>query len=193
VYTTTNQAINPFEIDSTSIRQLNKSSMARRNAKLTNRAWRLLRLALLWARKGGMFKQNRVLLQIRLFKTLKLRHSRQSPRLQLEREFSFEETPVFRFKTSSLRFLPCVTPSVDQDFNQDELDLLVYQREKEHEEIEHDHREGEHVELIEEGERLEEKGIDARAEEFIARFYEEMKLQRQISAIQYYEMLERSV
>jgi Cotton fibre expressed protein len=193
VYTTTNQAINPFEIDSTSIRQLNKSSMARRNAKLTNRAWRLLRLAVLWARKGGMFKQNRVLLQIRLFKTLKLRHSRQSPRLQLEREFSFEETPVFRFKTSSLRFLPCVTPSVDQDFNQDELDLLVYQSEKEHEEIEHDHREGERVELIEEGERLEEKGIDARAEEFIARFYEEMKLQRQISAIQYYEMLERSV
>lgn len=166
--------------------------MARRNTKLTNRAWRLLRIAVLWARKGGMIKQNRVLLQIRLLKTLKLRHSRQSPRLQFEREFSFDETPTFKFKTPSLRFLPCITPSVDHDFDRDELDHLFYDREKEHVQIEHDHREEELVELIEEGERLEEKGIDAKAEEFITRFYEEMKLQRQISAIRYYEMLERS-
>ncbi|XP_078159667.1 uncharacterized protein LOC144555261 isoform X1 [Carex rostrata] len=168
--------------------------MARRSAKLTNRAWCLLRLAVLWARKGGMFKKNRALLQLRLFKTLKLRHSRQSPRLQFEREFSFEETPNFRFKTPSLRFLPCITPSVDHDFDQDETDLLFYRREKEHEQIEYDDREAEFVELIEQGDqRLEEKGIDAKAEEFISRFYEEMKLQRQVSAIQYYEMLERSL
>jgi Cotton fibre expressed protein len=166
--------------------------MARRNAKLTNRAWRVLHLAVLWARKGDMFKPNHVLLRVRLLKTLKLRHSGQSPRLQSEREFSFEETPTFRFKTPSLFCLPCVTPSVDQNFDQDELEHLVYQRQKEHEQIEHDHKEEEHVELIEEGERLEEKGIDTRAEEFIQRFYEEMKLQRQISAIRYYEMLERS-
>ena len=167
--------------------------MARRSAKLSNRGWRLLRLAVLWARKCGMyFKQNRVLLQLRFLKTLKHRHSRQSPRLQFEREFSFEETPSFGFKTPSLRFLPCITPSVDHDFDRDEVDLLIYQREEEHEQIEYDDREAESVELIEEGERLEEKGIDAKAEEFITRFYEEMKLQRQISAIQYYEMLERS-
>ncbi|XP_078159663.1 uncharacterized protein LOC144555258 [Carex rostrata] len=166
--------------------------MARRSAKLTNRAWRLLRLALLWPQKGGMFKQNHALLQLRLFKTLKLRHSRQSPRLQFEREFSFEETPSFRFKTPSLCFLPCITPSVDHDFDRDETDLLFYRREKEHEQFEYDDREEGFVELIEERERLEEKGIDTKAEEFISRFYEDMKLQRQISAIQYYEMLERS-
>ncbi|XP_078159669.1 uncharacterized protein LOC144555262 [Carex rostrata] len=165
--------------------------MARRSAKLTNRAWRLLRLTVLWAQKGSMFKQN-CALQLRLFKTLKLRHSRQSPRLQFEREFSFEETPSFRFKTPSLRFLPCITPSVDHDFDRDEADLLFYQREKEHEQFEYDDREEGFVELIEERERLEEKGIDTKAEEFISRFYEEMKLQRQVSAIQYYEMLERS-
>ncbi|KAF3322714.1 Cotton fiber expressed protein [Carex littledalei] len=166
--------------------------MARRSATLTNRAWRLLRLTVLWAQKGSMFKQNRALLQLRLFITLKLRHSRQSPRLQFQREFSFEETPSFRFKTPSLRFLPCITPSVDHDFDRDETDLLFYQREKEHEQIEYDDREEGFVELIEERERSEEKGIDTKAEEFISRFYEEMKLQRQISAIQYYEMLERS-
>ncbi|KAF3322712.1 Cotton fiber expressed protein [Carex littledalei] len=147
--------------------------MARRSAKLTNRAWRLL--------------------QLRFLETLKLWHSRQSPRLQFEREFSFEETPSFRFKTPSLCFLPCITPSVDHDFDRDEADLLFYQHEKEHEQIEYDGREAEFVELIEEGDqRLEEKGIDTKAEEFISGFYEEMKLQRQVSAIQYYEMLERS-
>ncbi|KAJ4764463.1 hypothetical protein LUZ62_074838 [Rhynchospora pubera] len=168
--------------------------MARRSTKLTNRAWRLLRLAVLWARKGNMFKQNRVLLQLRLLKTLKLKHSRQSPRLQCgDKQFSFDETPAFKFKTPSLRFLPCITPSVDHDFDADEVDFLFYRPGKEHDQIEYNEREQECVEFIEEGDRLEEKeGIDAKAEEFITRFYEEMRLQRQISAIQYYEMLERS-
>ncbi|KAI6705836.1 hypothetical protein NL676_008798 [Syzygium grande] len=47
----------------------------------------------------------------------------------------------------------------------------------------------------EEGGRMgieEEQGIDTRAEEFIAKFYEQMKLQRQISYLQYREMLNRS-
>ncbi|KAI6705832.1 hypothetical protein NL676_008794 [Syzygium grande] len=38
----------------------------------------------------------------------------------------------------------------------------------------------------------EEQGIDRRAEEFIAKFYEQMKLQRQISHLQYNEMINGS-
>lgn len=35
--------------------------------------------------------------------------------------------------------------------------------------------------------------IDAKAEHFIAQFYEQMKLQRQLSYVRYYEMLDRSI
>ena len=36
-----------------------------------------------------------------------------------------------------------------------------------------------------------EDGIDSKAEEFIERFYEQIKLQRQVSYLQYMEMLQR--
>ncbi|KAJ0980610.1 hypothetical protein J5N97_008865 [Dioscorea zingiberensis] len=39
----------------------------------------------------------------------------------------------------------------------------------------------------------EEEGIDVKAEEFIAKFYQQMKLQRQVSLLQYNEMLYRSM
>uniref|UniRef100_A0A0A9B6D4 Uncharacterized protein n=1 Tax=Arundo donax TaxID=35708 RepID=A0A0A9B6D4_ARUDO len=39
----------------------------------------------------------------------------------------------------------------------------------------------------------EDAGVDVKAEEFIARFYAQMKLQRQISWLQYNEMMERSI
>ncbi|KAI6694644.1 hypothetical protein NL676_022354 [Syzygium grande] len=38
----------------------------------------------------------------------------------------------------------------------------------------------------------EERGIDSRAEEFIDKFYEQIKLQWQMSYLQYKEMLNRS-
>ncbi|GJN31233.1 hypothetical protein PR202_gb19602 [Eleusine coracana subsp. coracana] len=43
------------------------------------------------------------------------------------------------------------------------------------------------------GDGAEDAGVDVKAEEFIARFYAQMKLQRQISWIQYNEMMQRSV
>ncbi|KAJ3676283.1 hypothetical protein LUZ60_003695 [Juncus effusus] len=184
-------------------RKQKENTMARRRStKITNRAWRLLHIAILWARKGSVFKLNRVFLQVRqlhLLKTLKLKQSRQSDRRYCaEREFSFDETPAFKFKTPSLRFLPCIAPDVDNDYDQDEVDFLFYKHDKEcdnlieYEKYEYDEREDESVDLIEESE---ENGIaiDQKAEQFITRFHEEMKLQRQMSAIQYYEMLERSV
>jgi hypothetical protein len=39
----------------------------------------------------------------------------------------------------------------------------------------------------------EDAGVDVKAEEFIARFHAQMKLQRQISWLQYNEMMERSI
>nr|ACR34783.1 unknown [Zea mays] len=39
----------------------------------------------------------------------------------------------------------------------------------------------------------EDAGVDVKADEFIARFYAQMKLQRQISWLQYNEMMERSI
>ncbi|CAL4951980.1 unnamed protein product [Urochloa decumbens] len=43
------------------------------------------------------------------------------------------------------------------------------------------------------GEGGEDAGVDVKADEFIARFYAQMKLQRQISWLQYNEMMQRSV
>ncbi|KAF0910118.1 hypothetical protein E2562_001345 [Oryza meyeriana var. granulata] len=44
-----------------------------------------------------------------------------------------------------------------------------------------------------EGAGGEDAGVDAKAEEFIAKFHAQMKLQRQISWLQYNEMMERSL
>ncbi|KAF3323825.1 Cotton fiber expressed protein [Carex littledalei] len=143
-------------------------------------------------KKRQIDQQSRRLLQLRFLETLELWHSRQSPRLHSSGSSLLRNTKLQIQDTFSL-FPSLHYAFVDHDFDRDEADLLFYQREKEHEQIEYDGREAEFMELIEEGDqRLEEKGIDTKAEEFISGFYEEMKLQRQVSAIQYYEMLERS-
>jgi len=43
------------------------------------------------------------------------------------------------------------------------------------------------------GDGAEDAGVDVKAEEFIASFYAQMKLQRQISWLHYNEMMERSI
>ncbi|KAL8170345.1 hypothetical protein V2J09_022149 [Rumex salicifolius] len=158
--------------------------MGQKRSRAASRAWRILRIALLWARKGGILK-------CRLMSELKAlyRHS-SSLDSYGERELSFDETPILRLgmsRPSSLRFkLPCIKPSV-VDFDDE-----IYARgrrpsgllESEMEEDSGD-KEGE------ESEEDEEERIDERADEFIARFYEQMKMQRQVSYIEYQEMLRR--
>ncbi|PKA48403.1 hypothetical protein AXF42_Ash020966 [Apostasia shenzhenica] len=169
----------------------------KRHSAVVARAWRILRLALLWARKGGAFKQ-------RLLLDLKNLHPRgasaASNRLRyFERQFSFDETPAFHFKMhrpASLRHLriPCITPAVAFDDDDDEIIFercreMRFLESRENGDDEKDQSDGDGVE---EGEETEDE-IDSRAEKFIVEFYEQMKLQRQISYLEYDEMLQRGM
>ncbi|PIA61170.1 hypothetical protein AQUCO_00300591v1 [Aquilegia coerulea] len=172
---------------------------------LSRRAWNLLRLALLWARKGGALRRG-LMVELRLLPNYikNLRHvdARESIHYR-EKEFSFDETPLFNFKMhrpSSLRFhmpsLPCIKPQVDFDYEfngDDDEDTSVY------------YQEGRKSYLTQESfcsgydedDRLnaaeiipvEDEAIDLKAEEFIANFYKQMKMQRQISYLQYDDAL----
>nr|XP_010938310.1 uncharacterized protein LOC105057408 [Elaeis guineensis] len=180
--------------------------MGKKKMALANRAWSLLRLALIWARKGGVLKRS-VMFDLRLLpaylRSLKSGGGH-SDRLHYgEREFSFEETPIFQFKTPSMRLprLPCITPAVNFDINDD--DYILFKREKKNE---YSDRESETKCSMDSGEDgqdndddaelmeiEEERGIDSKADEFIAKFYTQMKLQRQVSLVQYNEMLHRGM
>ncbi|KAJ8565855.1 hypothetical protein K7X08_008431 [Anisodus acutangulus] len=112
-----------------------KSKMHRKRSVVARRAWNVLRLALLWARKGGIFK-NRHLVDLRLLpKYIKsLGHSNDHGALHYgEREFSFDDTPIIHVKMhrpASLRFkmpnIPCIKPQVDFDFENDQYDDEMY-------------------------------------------------------------------
>ncbi|XP_062210982.1 uncharacterized protein LOC133912329 [Phragmites australis] len=189
------------------------------------RAWRMLRLAVLWARRGGAAQSLRLLRTLRRhghgFATL---GGARGDRLRYgEREFSIDETPAFRFRTPSarvLRLIPCIAPAVpdtpglygdDRYFfcaaRERDGDRAAYcygaDRESECENDEESCADEEQLleramaeacrasTAAEEG--GEDAGVDVKAEEFIARFYAQMKLQRQISWLQYNEMMERSI
>lgn len=123
-----------------------------------------------------------------------------------ECELSFEKTPIINFKMhrpSSMRFrmprIPCITPHGDFDYdfesNDDNDDNFTsYCNGGVRESIlmgghdEDDEDKGYEVcEAIIPGD----EEIDHKADQFIAKFYEQMKLQRQRSYIQYNEMLNR--
>ncbi|MBA0715144.1 hypothetical protein Golax_014066 [Gossypium laxum] len=170
------------------------------------RAWRLLRLFLLWTRKSGVLRR-RLMMELRLVpKFLKgLGHTSPSPPGQIyfkERQLSFDETPIFHVKMhrpASMRFLlPCISPQ-DVDFDYDfgidgEDDVYGYDSGIKSHSCE---KQGEEQGNDKERKRsactlpLEEEGIDSKADKFIANFYEQMKLQRQISYLEYTEMLNR--
>ncbi|KAL3625987.1 hypothetical protein CASFOL_029536 [Castilleja foliolosa] len=157
------------------------------------RAWDILRLALLWARKGGMFK-NRFILRLNVVqKGIIKKLGRHSPRggalVYGDRELSFDDSPVIRVKmsrpNSSMRFMiPCIKPhdfdyDYDLEFDDDHENDINYhgiENVKDQEEEEEENWECD-----------DDEGIDLKAEEFIAKFYEQMKLQRQISYLKYNE------
>ncbi|XP_058077662.1 uncharacterized protein LOC131226027 [Magnolia sinica] len=178
--------------------------MAKKRTAFTNRAWNLLRLALFWARKGGIFKKGTIL---DLFK--RLRSPPSDSIYYGEREFSFDETPLFHSKMqwpSSMRFrylphIPCINPSIDfnDDLDHDGYNNGSYDREDGSSYFRRDvdggdrnDRSGDRDGGGGDGLNGGDEGIDSKAEEFIARFYEQMKLQRQVSYLEYNEMLHRS-
>lgn len=186
------------------LQSIYQPSMAESWKKKTNRtaikhkAWSLVRMALLWARKGGVFKRW-PLLELRnlLSKHLKaLAHHNNSDRYLSrygERELSFDETPLFNAKKkkirrpTSMRFLlPCIASPIEFDYEfgmdgQDYSDEVISYGydEPSVEKCDRTDKDDEEEE--------EEKGVDVRAEEFIAKFYEQIKLQRQISYMKYRE------
>jgi hypothetical protein len=167
-----------------------------------NRAWRLLRKAVLWARRHGI-----------------VGHERRGERLRYgEREYSIDETPAFRFRTPSarvLRLIPCIAPAVpdtpglcyvsDRYFfsdslrgNKDAASCYYGYGGADHAEIVCDDEScsADEEQLLERamaGDGVDDAGVDVKAEEFIARFYAQMKLQRQISWLRYNDMMQRSV
>uniref|UniRef100_A0ACD5X066 Uncharacterized protein n=1 Tax=Avena sativa TaxID=4498 RepID=A0ACD5X066_AVESA len=186
---------------------------AMRKASVGGKAWRLLRLAVLWARKGSAAHS------LRLLKTLRrsgvgLGGGRKEQLRYGEREFSIDETPAFRFRTPSarvLRFIPCIAPAVPDTpcvYGDDRYFFCgarerdegcvgdYYDDDGEPSECGIESVEGEQLlerAMMEAAESGEDAGVDVKADEFIANFYAQMKLQRQISWLQYNEMMQRSV
>ncbi|KAE9464090.1 hypothetical protein C3L33_03990, partial [Rhododendron williamsianum] len=169
--------------------------MHKKKSGVANRAWNLLRLALLWARKGGVFKHGLMLDDLRLFpKFLKSGLIGQSSTQRAaiyygERELSFDHTPIIDVKmhrSSSLRFwlprIPCIIPQVDFDynFNFDNNKEFLSRYKFEYDEGRKSFSNGDDDENCE---VCEDEGVDAKAEQFIAKFYEQLRMQRQFCSI----------
>ncbi|CAA2959936.1 Hypothetical predicted protein [Olea europaea subsp. europaea] len=163
--------------------------MQKNNSEFTRRAWKIIRLALLWAREGGVFRKR---LGISLntlpnyIKSLRQGGRSGGSLIYGERELSFDATPLIHVKMhrpSSLQFkmphIPCINNPQVLDFEHD-FDF------NDREEFEMDYDNGVKERFSNGGDDDE---IDLKAEEFITKFYEQMKLQRQISYLQYKEML----
>jgi hypothetical protein len=158
--------------------------MPKNNSRSAQSAWKILRIATF-----GVWKR-RMMMELRLFpkflRTLQGNKATTTTRNTLyyfEREFSFDETPMFNVKMLcpvSIRFLiPCLaTPQDDFDYD------LHYQKHSAYD-YENYNFKGDDQQEEEEKVSKEEEGIDLRAEEYIKNFYMEMKLQRQISYLQY--------
>lgn len=177
-------------------RSLSSSSSSSSRAGPGQRAWRLLRLALLWARKGGVLKC-RLMAELRhgakyLKAGLHSHHHKHTKGMIRygERELSFDDTPVIHLKMSrpnSLRFIiPCIKPHVvdfDYDFGDDDDDgwcdgvggkrSFLGCGAGDCDEVQGDDHQGWY--------ENDDEGIDDKAEEFINRFYQQIKLQKEIS------------
>ncbi|KAK8636088.1 hypothetical protein V6N13_004798 [Hibiscus sabdariffa] len=185
----------------------------KKKSDVTQRAWNLLRLALLWARKGGVFKR-RLMMELRLvpkfLKGLAQTSTRNDHRMisshYKERQLSFDETPIFHVKIhhhhhrpASMRFLlPCISTEevdFDYDFGVNDYDngresystSTGSESDVEVEECGYEGSDEKENSPYRHSNEFEDEGIDSKAEKFIANFYEQMRLQRQISYLEYTE------
>ncbi|XP_076894041.1 uncharacterized protein LOC143546219 [Bidens hawaiensis] len=162
----------------------------RSRSDVSPRAWRILRLALLWARKGGVIKKRFMLDLSHYLKTLGQSKKGNGALQYGDRQLSFDATPVIHIRMhrpNSMRFrlphIPCINPHVDCkdmfDFDDESDRYSCYEARnsfligngKEY----YDEYDDEDDETCEEHEM----GIDLKAQEFIDKFYEQLKLQRQ--------------
>nr|CAD1816915.1 unnamed protein product [Ananas comosus var. bracteatus] len=152
---------------------------------LAQRLWCLLRKALLWARKGGALNRRLVAdLRVVCNRLRSLRGGRSSSMLRYDElhyrecELSFAETPTFQLKMFKSKFR-CINPAVDSDdeehfeykYDDDDdddknSDALYLEYDKENYECRSKHEDG---------------SVDRKADEFIAKFYRQVRLQRELS------------
>jgi hypothetical protein len=151
-------------------------------SQMSRKAWNRLRLALFWARKGGRISSLTKL--VATFRQL-IGTSNDDKFITnyyyQEQEFSFDKSPIFHIKmrrsSSSLPFrFPCIHPNqVDFDDSNDDDDLFYLKNNGEAKQL-----------FLTSNDDIvacdaNDEGIDERAEEFIAKFYEQVYLQKQIS------------
>ncbi|CAL5357716.1 hypothetical protein CsSME_00047432 [Camellia sinensis var. sinensis] len=190
--------------------------MDRKKSRAAARAWNILRLALLWARKCGVLKIRRLVMVLRrfhkFFKTL-AHYSTDCRRSTTtihycERQLSFDNTPITHVKMhrpSSMRFkmprIPCINhPQVDFDYNFESNGDNDYEMNCDFiDDDDDDDDDGARKSFLKGGNEddcedivaCDDEGIDLKAEQFIAKFYKQMKMQRQVSYLQYNEMIDR--
>lgn len=191
---------------------MGRVQMKMMKSNVGGRAWNLVRVALLWARKGGVLK-NRLFMFKDLPRYVKSLHDRRSDYVHRrrdpcalhygERQFSFDDTPIIHVKMhrpASLRFklphIPCINPpALDFDFDfdgrsnavDDDDDIVFFNECDDNEKRFIEDSADDHQCCDDDGG----EGIDTKAEQFIAKFYEQIKLQRQISYLRYNEMIAR--
>lgn len=173
-----------------------------KKSNTARRAWNNLRLALLWARKGGVLRRRLMLNLPKYIKSLRHHERRGALRAYGERQLSFDDTPVIHVRMhrpSSLRFklphIPCINPArvdFDFDFNDDNDEGFYYDdvvaRKSFLKSADDDEEYYGYDQVCEDKiQESDDQGIDMKAEEFIAKFYEQIKLQRQISYLQYHD------
>ena len=149
----------------------------KKSSVVADKAWNLLRLSLLWARKIAVFKRG--------LKVKGLGQKAPTDQIHyLKRQLSFDRTPVFHVKkdrlTGSMRFLfPCVgakTVEFEYDIGAGE-DGGVYgicsRRESNY--LTEEEKEEYECSGCENKSQIEEEGIDSRAEKFISEFYSQIR------------------
>ncbi|GAB2282217.1 hypothetical protein Dimus_016766 [Dionaea muscipula] len=184
----------------------------KRSSNAAQRAWELLRLALLWVRKGGLSVELRTLTKC-MIKRVNISSSHTNIKYYREHEYSLDNTPVIHIRrikgrmggTSGIRMpriiIPCIGMTEEVDSMDDDaygdgrgfhkstfLENVADEEEREREE--NCDEDGGTPDYGEAG-LEDDQGIDAKADEFIAKFYEQIKLQRQNSYIQFYDMINR--
>lgn len=154
-------------------------------AMFAQRLWRLLRRVLLWARKGGAVNRRLVAdLRVVCNRLRSLRGGgRSSSMLRYDElhyrecELSFAETPTFQLKTFKSKFRRCIDPTVDSD------DEEHY--EHKYDDDDDENSDASYLEYDRENyecrSRREDGGVDRKADEFIAKFYRQVRLQRELS------------
>ncbi|XP_047326247.1 uncharacterized protein LOC124929910 [Impatiens glandulifera] len=141
--------------------------MQTKRKNVGRRAWNIIRLAVLWARKNA---ESRRVFVMDLGKCFSRRRSDSGAALRYgEREMSFHSSPVNHVKMHRAPPLicfniPCIKkPAVDR-FHNDDVEYCLYDDD---------------VEYCLYDDDDDEDDVDVKAEMFITKFYEQIKIQRQ--------------